>query len=275
MLKIHGWIGLGIIGMAEILLFYGQPFVRVYFTPLVWTGYILLADSIVFRQKGKSLVINRPAEFLLMLPLSIGFWLVFEFYNLYIRNWHYVGLPEDFLGRWFGYAWAFATIWPAILLTAEAIGSGRFLAGKKVRPVPVRSVHLGISLLFGIACLLSPFIVSPQIATYLAGPVWIGFIFLLDPISYWMGGRSLFRDLERGDPKVLYSLLLSGFICGWLWEFWNYWAGAKWHYTVPILGDLKIFEMPFLGYLGFPPFAVECWVMYTFLKNIFGSRREA
>jgi len=27
------------------------------------------------------------------------------------------------------------------------------------------------------------------------------------------------------------------------------------------VGDLKLFEMPVLGFLGFPPFAVECFVM--------------
>jgi hypothetical protein len=274
LLKVHGWIGLGIIGISEILLFCGQTFVKVYFTPLVWTGYILFADSLVFRQKGRSLIMNRPAEFLLMLPLSIGFWMVFEFYNLFIRNWHYTGLPEEFLARWLGYAWAFATIWPAILLTAEVLEGWRVLARWRILPIPIKPMYLKSSFCFGIACLLSPFIVPAQMAIYFAGPVWIGFIFLLDPLNYWMGGRSLFRDLQKGDPRVLSSLLLSGFICGGLWEFWNYWAGAKWHYTVPILGHLKIFEMPFLGYLGFPPFAVECSVMYIFMKTLLGSLRK-
>ena len=99
------------------------------------------------------------------------------------------------------------------------------------------------------------------------------FIFFLDPVNYWLGGRSLWRDLKEGKPKTLYSLLGSGLVCGWLWEFWNYWAGAKWHYTVPILGHIKIFEMPFLGYLGFPPFAVECFILYEFLKKLFGTRK--
>ena len=51
-----------------------------------------------------------------------------------------------------------------------------------------------------------------------------------------------------------------------LWEFWNYWARAKWHYTVPIMENLKIFEMPVPGYLGFPAFALECFTMYVFVR---------
>ena len=42
-------------------------------------------------------------------------------YNLFIRNWHYVGLPENLALRMFGYAWSFATIWPAMFEGAELV----------------------------------------------------------------------------------------------------------------------------------------------------------
>jgi hypothetical protein len=32
-----------------------------------------------------------------------------------------------------------------------------------------------------------------------------------------------------------------------------------------VLNGWKVFEMPVLGFLGFPPFALECAVMYNFL----------
>ena len=63
--------------------------------------------------------------------------------------------------------------------------------------------------------------------------------------------------------------MLSGFLCGVLWEFWNYWSRAKWHYTVPIMENLKIFEMPLPGYFGFPAFALECFTMYVFTRRLF------
>ncbi|MBU1207002.1 MAG: hypothetical protein KKH04_08755 [Proteobacteria bacterium] len=274
-LKFHGWVGLGIIGISEILLFAEVSFVKIYFTPLVWSGYIFFIDSLVYRNKGTSLILTRPGEFTLILPLSVGFWLIFEFYNLYIQNWHYVGLPEDLLLRWIGYAWAFATIWPAIIITAEALESWGQLYQGRIKPLKIKRKHLYSSLVFGTFCLIVPLISSAETAKYLAAPVWLGFIFLLDPLNYWMGRKSLFGDLERGNPRTLYSLLLSGLICGLLWEFWNYWAGAKWHYTVPILDYVKIFEMPLLGYLGFPPFAVECYVMYSFTINAFKRKSNA
>ena len=109
-----------------------------------------------------------------------------------------------------------------------------------------------------------PFLVPRDVARYLAAPVWLGFIFLLDPINARLGGDSLMADRPR-----IYALLASGLLCGVLWELWNYWAGAKWHYTVPILENWKIFEMPLPGYLGFPPFALECFTMYVFTRLMF------
>lgn len=41
------------------------------------------------------------------------------------------------------------------------------------------------------------------------------------------------------------------------------------------IGDIKIFEMPVLGYLGFPPFAIECWSLYIFVRSLLSSRASA
>ena len=113
--------------------------------------------------------------------------------------------------------------------------------------------------------LASP-IIAPRIAPYLAAPVWLGFIFLLDPINARLGGESLFADWRAGRFDRTLNLIGSGFLCGVLWELWNYWSRAKWHYTVPIMENLKIFEMPVPGYLGFPAFALECFTMYVFVR---------
>jgi hypothetical protein len=33
--------------------------------------------------------------------------------------------------------------------------------------------------------------------------------------------------------------------------------------------SLKIFEMPVPGYFGFPPFALECFTMYVFVRALY------
>ena len=99
--------------------------------------------------------------------------------------------------------------------------------------------------------------------------MWLGFIFLLDPINARLGARA--ARLAREPHDRLINLALSGLLCGVLWEFWNYWSRAKWHYTVPIMEHLKIFEMPVPGYFGFPAFALECFTMYVFVRRSSGA----
>ena len=70
-----------------------------------------------------------------------------------------------------------------------------------------------------------------------------------------------------------WSLLAAGWVCGWFWELWNYWAAAKWHYIFPMFQQWKIFEMLAPGYLGFLPFAWECFVMYISAKAVSGALR--
>jgi len=120
-----------------------------------------------------------------------------------------------------------------------------------------------------------PVVVPASIAPYMAAPVWLGFIFLLDPLNAQLGGESLLADFRAGRSDRLINLALSGLLCGVLWEFWNYWAGAKWHYTVPIMENLKVFEMPVPGYLGFPAFAFECFTMYVFARVVFAYATKA
>jgi hypothetical protein len=293
------WLGLAIMIVSETLtLLHVEPFWS-WNTPIAWTGFIIFADAIVWRARGDSWIRSAPREFALLALASIPLWIVFEGFNLVIDNWNYTGLPENFWLRQFGYAWSFATIWPAIFVAADLIAVGRASdragqAGRAGRKNPVTlsqchtrqrrsvtpvtgfslpappAVHaLLASVLVGAAMLIAPFVVSRAVARYLAAPVWLGFIFLLDPINARLGGESLWADWRAGRRDRLINLCLSGFLCGVLWEFWNYWAHAKWHYTVPIMERWKIFEMPVPGYFGFPAFALECFTMYVFVRLLF------
>ena len=271
------WLGLAIMLVSEAAtLAKIEPFWS-WNTPIAWTGFILFADAIVWRARGQSWIRSAPRELLALALVSIPLWLVFEGYNLRLRNWHYTGLPEDPLLRAFGYAWSFATIWPAIFEGADLVAVMRARwagkAGRVGRPYPAPpappAVPAFASVAIGTLMLASPFLVSPAIARYLAAPVWLGFIFLLDPINARLGGESLWADWRAGRRDRLINLILSGFLCGVLWELWNYWSRAKWHYTVPIMEHLKIFEMPVPGYLGFPAFALECFTMYVLVRRAF------
>ncbi len=106
--------------------------------------------------------------------------------------------------------------------------------------------------------------------------LWTGLIYLLDPINAAMGAPSLIRDWQAGRWQRSVALGAGGLLCGFLWEFWNYWAVAKWTYRLPFLGPLeevRYFEMPVLGLLGFIPFAGECWVMLNTIAALHDRAR--
>lgn len=256
-------IGLLIIIVSETLLFAGVKWVRIFFTPLVWTGYILLVDSIVFRMKKESWIASRGRTFLLIIPLSAGFWYMFEFFNLFLKNWRYEGLPAVWMTA-IGMTWAFATIGPGILETSDLLESiGAFKLRTRRFGVPRSLLYTPI--IIGAGCLLSILITPPRIARYLAIPLWVGFIFLLDPVNYIRGHKSILKEWQAGDFEKSLCLLVGGLICGFLWEFWNYRAAAKWVYQLPCAAGPKIFEMPLLGYLGFPVLALDYYVLYSFV----------
>jgi hypothetical protein len=259
-LPAYGWVGLVALVAAKCLLLGGFQPVAIYFTPVAWTCYILLADAAVFAIRGCSRLHN-PRQFASVAALSVPLWLIFEAYNLRLHNWVYAGVPESWPLAMLGYGWSFATITPGIFETADLINSfGWFQTSTAVRfSAPTQRGMM----FFGALCLIIPLAAPQPLAARLFVLVWIGFIFLLDPMNCRRGLPSLMGDFAAGRRERFYSLLASGFVCGWLWELWNYWAAAKWHYIFPMFQSWKIFEMPAPGYLGFLPFALECFVMYV------------
>ncbi len=261
-----GWIGLGLLCLFEILLIFRVGWVTTFFTPLCWTAYLLLADAAVCSLKGQSRLSDSPRGFLLLALASIPLWLVFEAYNLRMQNWTYVGLPANPVLRTFGYGWSFATIWPAIFETADLL-QALGLFNRSIRPHPPFSRHYRtILVILGILFLSVPVLVPLKTGQYLFALVWVGFVLLLDPLNYAWGGHSLLRDWENGQSTLFWNLIAGGLVCGVFWEFWNYWATARWLYIFPILQNWKVFEMPLPGFLGFPAFAVECFVMFETVK---------
>jgi hypothetical protein len=269
-----GWISLAALAAAELLMFRGIEPVATFFTPIAWTAYIFVADAAVFAIRGKSRGHDARLGFARVALLSIPLWLIFEAYNLRLANWTYVGLSISLPARVFGYAWSFATFTPAIFVTADLIESFGWW-DRPAHPVLLSAAVRRISMALGAILLASPLLVPRPAASYLFGCVWLGFIFLLDPVNFRLGLPSLTGDLAEGRRGRLFSLLAAGWVCGWLWEFWNFWAAAKWHYIFPIWQDKKIFEMPIPGYFGFLPFALECFVMYVFAAWLVGWIKPA
>ncbi len=263
----HGYLGIAIMLISQIMMFVKVEPVYSWFTPIQWTGYVLFLDALRLKLRGESYMIHRTGEFLLMLFVSDVCWFLFEAYNLRLQNWYYINLPENMALRIFGYFWAFASVTPGVLLTSEVLDDLGFFKKAHFKPVKISNGLRWTLIIPGFLFCLVPMLVPQRIAIFLFAFVWVGFVFWLDPINYRRAAPSLLAELEKGSVQKLLSLFLAGLICGVLWEFWNYWAGRKWIYNVPYFSEPKIFEMPLYGFLGFLPFAAECYVMWHFVLS--------
>ena len=186
---------------------------------------------------------------------------MYEIINLRLENWFYINLPRNFFQRWIGYMLAYGTVIQAIYVTKEFI-HGVFgeikgqplLMGRYAAPAK----HIGaVALITAIA-----------FPVYLFPLAWIFLILIMDSYNYQRGYSSFMEEWEHGLAGNLIATLASGLICGTLWETWNFWSISKWVYTVPFFENLKIFEMPLPGYLGFPFFAIGTITFVNFLRGI-------
>lgn len=237
-----------------------EPFAN-FFYVCAWYGLIFTFDRLIHRRQGRSPIGLCGLGFFLLLFWSAVSWYFFELLNFRLQNWHYVFVVDNETLRLFGTSISFATVFPGIfwidhyLTLRGTCGQGR---GR-----PLRFSPKGLYLLQIIGLL---FLALPMFwPTYFFPLVWGGVILLLAPLNYRRGIDGLLRQFERGEYGPTLRLLLAGGVAGLLWEFFNFWARAKWVYTVPYFDELKLFEMPLAGFIGFPPFAVECAVIYRLL----------
>lgn len=278
-LPLYTWLGLMILITAEVLLLIDQHTIIRWFTPLMWTGYIIAMDGWLRQRTGESWLTTRIKEFPFLVLASVGIWVLFEAYNLHLQNWFYLSVPPSRVLRFVAYFWSFATIIPGVFLTSQIIASYLPQLRSSTANLPDPGSR-SLWFLVGLAMVTIPLAVPTSIARFLFGSVWIGFIFLVDPINERMGAPSLRVMLENGEQRKIAALLVGGFICGLLWEAWNYQAfikqGGHWIYTVP--QALRIFnlhygQMPILGMLGFPPFALELYAMYQLFRRMIEGRQ--
>ncbi|MCH7567864.1 MAG: hypothetical protein IIA87_00410 [Nanoarchaeota archaeon] len=264
MIQIYGIIGLLLIIFSEVNFFLKiQPFEKFYF-PIIWLGYILFIDSLAYKIKGKSLIKNNLPMLIGMFIISAPFWKIFEYVNLRVNNWHYIG--TEFFGPYgdlFAFI-SFATVIPAFFVTLKLFN----INFKKATPKDkiTKNTFL-IFIILGTLMFILP-LIWPK---YFFPLIWIFMFFILDPINYANKQPSIIYMLKTRQKSIIY-LIISSLTLGFLWEFWNFWASVKWIYTIPFINFLHIFEMPLFGYLGYIPFGFGIFSFYFFVEYLFKKK---
>lgn len=258
------YLGTVLLICASLFLFGGSQFMKTWYYIFAWWSFILILDSINFRRAGSSPLFESLSNFLFMSFLSVCVWLIFELFNLRLKNWSYFDLPTSRFLRWLGFSLAFATVFPALKelsLLFQGLLSPRLHRLFRIR---ITASLLRSCVCFGILSVALP-LIWPRLFFPL---VWLSLIFLVEPVNYWRRAPTLISDLHRNDWRKFWSWVLAGLAAGFLWEFWNFWADSRWEYSLPYLDFWRIFQMPVFGYLGFLPFALEIFAIQNLLSSI-------
>lgn len=257
-----GWAGAALGAASWILAWSRIPglggFHAHTFTPL-WIGFILVVNAFTARRTGRCMLLSRTRPFLLLFPVSAGFWWSFEYLNRFVGNWRYVGEVDFGAVEYFLFATLpFSTVLPAVLSTRELLLSyPRFdRAFREWRPFsPARPGAIGLAALFLSCAGLFAVGIAPDVAFPL---VWVAPPALLVSLAALRGEPHVLSGIASGDWRAAVSSVFAALLCGIFWETWNFGSAAKWVYAIPYVDALHVFEMPLLGYAGYLPFGVLC-----------------
>lgn len=241
------------------LLLRGVDPLPTWFYVFAWYPTLFLFDALACRLRREGHLLSDRALALSLFLWSAPIWLFFEAVNLRLSNWYYVYLPRAPVERWAGIVLSFATVVPAVVLAERLVGALGLAKAWRTRPIPL-GVKDAARLMWVGWSTLAAVLVFPR---WLYPLTWGAMLLVADPVVYRRRPEwSLIADVERGEWGRVARLMLGGVLIGGIWEGYNFVSRAKWIYTVPLLEHLKWFEMPPLGFVGFPFFALEAWAMY-------------
>lgn len=233
-----------------------QPLIS--YMPL-WIGYIVIVNALCVMRSGTSPLTRRPGAYLLTFPASALFWWFFEYLNRYVWNWYYLGVSHMSAAEYMFFATiCFSSVLPAVSATAAFLHTFDSFADENYAGMAKLDVRgwRTTAFLFAVA------------ATGLAGiafaPQWTFPLLWLSPLAVFVLLQALFREesafdvLKAGNWSLAFRYSVAALVCGLAWETWNFYAAAKWVYSVPYVHAFQIWEMPLLGFAGYLPFGLEC-----------------
>ena len=259
------WAGIaltaaGILAMAGVL----SPLAS-YTYGITWWGILILIDEWNFRRRGLSLWRPDTARFAFVtLPLSAIFWIFFEMLNLASPQWRYRGELASVGSKvLYGFV-SFATVIPIVIEFYWLI------AGEFRLPPALANTLRSYSKVLSVAGVAFTFIPLVNHRFWLNQGMWLAPALLFLPAAPAPLAPVTSRAQYRG--RLALNIAAAGLAAGFVWETLNWFSRTHWEYLI-LASWPHIFHMPWLGYIGFIPFAFTVLVVYALATQIPANAR--
>lgn len=272
-----GWFGIVELAVAWTFCWAKFDFCRsiqphISYMPL-WIGYILIMNALCVMRSGRSPLTSHFLPYLATFPASSLFWWFFEYLNRYVWNWYYRGVSQMSAAEYTFYATlCFSSVLPAVAATAaflHTFAPFRDERYENMGKVDIRGIRPVLFFAFVSLLGLSGIVLFPQ---YTFPLLWLSPLMAFLLIQITLGEPCVLDRLRTGNWSLVFRFAVAALCCGLAWETWNYYAVAKWVYSVPFVHRFQIWEMPIIGFAGYLPFGVECaavtaWICPALVEN--------
>jgi len=190
---IDALVGLAVTGFGWGTSLAGTEPFRGYWFNLVWTGFILAADAVVWARAGRSLLHGGGWRLVAMFALSSPFWWIFEVANWRLENWRYVGTTvHGGQAHLVLKTISFLFVLPALAESRDLLRS--FVRFPQPPAVPLPPWTATALLVLGLVCVPLLYLFPDQ-----AYPlVWLAPLAVLDAVARLRGRPSIIGLVRRG-----------------------------------------------------------------------------
>lgn len=281
------WIGLVLWIICLVLLWSKSTIITWYYkfiNILLWWSFSIMIDGWVYqRSGGKSILATRPRELVGIGLASVMGWMIFEYLNFFVKyNWYYPIGHQIPSAEFLCYSMlASSAVFPISfefysLFNTFSKFRHKYLHGPKIT-LPKWMTYVLFTGSLAVLLFMSYY---PDVLFFV---IWLAplimLAILLDKLKIW----TPFTPIKYGDWSPLLLIALSWVAAGLNVECWNYFSAYHengeiittntfyWAYSIPYVYVGKIFEMPFLGYLGYLPYGVYAgiwWITFAYMANI-------
>ena len=251
--------------------------------PLYW-GITITLDGIVYKLTGgKSIMSQNPREIIAIGIASIPGWITYEYLNFYLEeNWYYPAgglIPNTqfvlyaFLGASGLMPMAFEMY---TLFNVSTSFRNKYILGPKIKAGKWTKIFLLLASFVGMF-VTGLFPDNLFFLIWLAPPTILAIT--LEELGIWTPFRPI---AEKGNWSPFLLFTLTYLVVGAILEAQNYVSAAHlahgvfdysfnpsyWQYSLPYVEKFKVFELPILGYFGYLPFAIYCWIWWIFFSYL-------